>query len=1065
MKAYVLDIIREMRHSFGRFFSTMAIVAIGTAFFAGVKASIPDMKYTADQYYKAYNLMDIRLVSTMGFTDEDVEAIRAVDGLEGVMPAYSMDFLTHYDTQQYVVKVIGLSGDDRNDLNYINQMRLVSGRMPKKSDECVIEEQELIKSGFAIGDTIRLESGSEDALSDTLKRDTYRIVGTVYTPDYLSHEKGTSTIGSGKVDLFIGIDADNYCSDYYSEVLVTVKGAKAYNSYTDAYFDVVNQVSAALEQVGQDRSDIRYEQIQTKAQEALAEKEAQYEEARAAFETEISEAQSQLESARDEILLGQAQLESGKINLESTVALSEMQIAQNEATIAQYEIQLEEVVALQKQMHEQYEPIIEQAEARLKEQQAQEARLQAQLADPALSQAEKAALETQLQLVQREIAQLKSTIENSEKAVVTVDEKVATFEQMIADGKRQLEEAKAALAAKKAESEAQFAQAQKQLDAAQEAYVNGKLELEKNRTLGEQELSLAAEKLAQGKEQLSSLPEPTWYVLDRNSHYSYRDYESVTERMDGIAKVFPVFFLLVCALVCLTTMTRMVDEQRSMIGTYKALGYSKVAIAMKYVLYALVAGIVGSVIGCLIGMHLFPSVIFYAWNLMYNLPDLQFEIQIPLALQASLSVIAVTIAATIFACYHELVEVPALLMRPKAPKNGKKIMLERLSFLWSRFSFTQKVTARNLFRYKKRFFMTVIGISGCTALLVAGFGIQDSIAEIVDKQYEEIMQYDSMLTFSADSTYQQRDQVETKLKEDKQIKAYEGIMQKNATVNDDGEETNVTLIIAEDSSDFNEFVLMQNRRSKEELHLNSDGAIITEKLSKNLGVSVGDNVSITLENGQMKEVKITGVMENYVGHTLYMTPGYYKELSGERTVVNAYYIQMKEVSDETEAALGSRYMELDGVSSMSFYSGVAKSFEDTIASISFVVYVLIGAAGLLAFVVLYNLTNVNISERTREIATIKVLGFYPKEVSSYVYRENIVLTLIGGLCGLVLGIALHALIMNLAEMPEVMFGRNIEPLSFVYSMILTLVFAMIVNIVMYRRLRQIPMVESLKSVE
>ena len=238
MKAYVLDIIREMRHSFGRFFSIMAIVAIGTAFFAGVKASIPDMKYTADQYYKAYNLMDIRLVSTMGFTDEDVEAIRAVDGLEGVMPAYSMDFLTHYDTQQYVVKVIGLSGDDRNDLNYINQMRLVSGRMPKKSDECVIEEQELIKSGFAIGDTIRLESGSEDALSDTLKRDTYRIVGTVYTPDYLSHEKGTSTIGSGKVDLFIGIDADNYCSDYYSEVLVTVKGAKAYNSYTDAYFDV-----------------------------------------------------------------------------------------------------------------------------------------------------------------------------------------------------------------------------------------------------------------------------------------------------------------------------------------------------------------------------------------------------------------------------------------------------------------------------------------------------------------------------------------------------------------------------------------------------------------------------------------------------------------------------------------------------------------------------------------------------------------------------------------------------------------------------------------------------------
>lgn len=1065
MKAYLLDVIREIRHSFGRFFSILAIVAIGTAFFAGINASVPDMKYTADQYFKEYQLMDIRMISTMGFSKEDVKAIQECKDIEGILPTYSMDFLTHYKTQQYVIKAIAIHDLKQNDPNNINQMRLISGRMPNKENECVIEEQELVKRGFEIGDTITLESGKEEPITNYLKNNTYQIVGTVYTPDYLSYEKGTSNIGSGKVDLFIGINVSNFVGEYCSEVLIRVKNADQYNSYTDAYFDVINPVTAALNQIGETRSDIRYQEIKKLAQSKFDEKVKQYEQAKLKYDEEIKRGEQKLTEAKDQILLGKSQLESAKMNLTSTITMTKLQIAQNEANISQYETQLKDVTMLQQQMHQQYDPSITQAKIKIEEKQKEEVKLQEQLKNTNLSDEEKQTLTIQLQLVQEEIKQLQNGIHHSMSIVGKIDEKVIYFQNMLKESKQALKQAKRDVTEKEKISRLQFGKTEKELEVAQQKYETGILELEKQKSLGKQELSLAKEKLDKGKAQLETLPQPTWYVLDRNSHYAYRDYKSVTERMDGIAKVFPVFFLLVCALVCLTTMTRMVDEQRGMIGTYKALGYSKVWIAMKYVIYALLAGISGSVLGCVIGMYLFPTVIFEAWNIMYNLPELKFELQLSIALKASLTVITVTILSTIIACYHELVEVPALLMRPKAPKNGKRIVLEKMPFLWKHFSFTQKVTARNIFRYKKRFFMTIIGISGCTSLLVAGFGIQDSIKEIVNKQYNEITKYDSMLTFQSDSTYQARDEVESKLKKDPLIKSQVGVMNKNVTINVEGEETSVMMIVPQDSTVFSDFVQMKNRTSQELLQFRNDGAIISEKLSKQLKVSVGNQIPVVFENGQVKEVKISGIMENYVGHTMYLNPSYYKQLSGERTVVNAYYLKMKQVNQVNESTLGNRYMKYDSVSSMAFYSHVASSFEDTISSISFVVYVLVGAAGLLAFVVLYNLTNVNISERMREIATIKVLGFYPNEVASYVYRENMVLTIIGGLCGLVLGIGLHALIMDLAEMPEIMFGRNIELLSFIYSMLLTVLFALIVNIVMYRKLKQIPMVESLKSVE
>ena len=497
----------------------------------------------------------------------------------------------------------------------------------------------------------------------------------------------------------------------------------------------------------------------------------------------------------------------------------------------------------------------------------------------------------------------------------------------------------------------------------------------------------------------------------------------------------------------------------------KALGYSKHAIAMKYLMYAFIAGILGSVLGCALGMYIFPSVIFNAWNLMYNLPGLQFVLQPGLMLLASGLVIGVTMLAAFAAVYKELMEVPSQLMRPKAPKIGKKILLERVPMLWSRFSFTWKVTARNIFRYKKRFFMTVIGIAGCSALLVAGFGIQDSISDIVTKQYEEIFNYDAAVTFDTDATIAEKADALQRLQDNDKVEEVIGVGQSAVTVSDDGEDSSVTVVVPSDIDQFADYTALRHRGDTDQIALSDDGALISEKLAMNLGLSAGDTLTITDGDGIEREVKIADVVENYVGHYLYMSPSYYRTVFAERQTNTAAYLKLTEAGLQDESGLGQELMQDEQIASVSFYSGLADSFQDTISSLSFVVVVLVIAAGLLAFVVLYNLTNVNISERIREIATIKVLGFYDREVGSYVFRETIFLTIIGALAGLLLGIGLHSLIMSLAEMESVMFGRNIDWLSFVISFLITMLFSCVVNLFMYRKLMKVQMVESLKSVE
>jgi putative ABC transport system permease protein len=535
--------------------------------------------------------------------------------------------------------------------------------------------------------------------------------------------------------------------------------------------------------------------------------------------------------------------------------------------------------------------------------------------------------------------------------------------------------------------------------------------------------------------------------------------------MNAIAGVFPVFFFLVAALVCLTTMTRMVDEQRIYIGTYKALGYSKSTIASKYLLYAAFASISGSIFGFTLGFKIFPTVIFNAYRIMYTLPDVVTAFNTFYAVASTAAAVIVTTLAAWFACYNELKAEPATLMRLKAPKSGKRILMERIKFLWSRFNFIQKITARNLFRYKKRFFMTVIGIGGCTALLLTGFGLKDSIMSIVTKQFEELYQYDMTMSIKENLSIDKALELNKFISKEGRISDYMLIKQQNIDVGSDKKEKSVSLIVPESTEEMEKFITFRERTTGINVPFEKDGVILTEKLSKQLQVGVGDDIYIKDGDGKRINIKVRGITENYISHYVYMPPSLYESLYNEKLEYQQILAKTTDTTKEFENKLSTDMLKNSSIRSVGFTTGISNDFEDIIGSLNYVVLVLIFSAGALAFVVLYNLTNINVMERIREIATIKLLGFYDNEVSAYVYRENIFLTLFGIIFGLVLGVLLHKFIIVTAEVDYIMFGREIKPMSYIYSSILTMFFSGLVNFVMYFRLKKISMVESLKSVD
>lgn len=1075
---YLKDIFREIKISLGRFLSILCIVAIGVAFFAGIKASAPDMKNSADTYFDKYNVQDIQVYSTIGLTKKDVAAIKKIKGVKSVQPSFSMDTLSQIDSTQMVIKVISYGIDQK-----MNKIRVVEGRMPERENECLVEASSAtnkLYGTFHIGDTIKLQSGTDEALSKSLKHTKYKIVGTCYNPNYLSYEKGSSNIGSGTVNSFIYIQNTNVLKDYYTEVDVCVKGAKDLDCYSDEYFDVVDPVLKKIKKISNKQIDARIQSYQSELDEKKQEATDKFKDA----ENQFNDAQNKIDSGLSEIQSNELKLQNSKdqINQGWNEYYANLQLLDNIPTlqnaiaqIEESEKKLPELLSQKEQVENGLQQINAEGDLNTKRTLIQNA---IDFIDIALKKLENYPDSSDAETIRIKLNEKKELLQGQLSLIDQAIAKKAELEAILPQIQSGIEQIQAGVA-KKAELQSQLNQllnAKNELNNAYVSLINGqaqyedgvsKIEDAKNElnksieqlTLSKAEFNIqkhdALRELSDAQLEIDKM-EGKWIVLDRNSHYSYRDYGACADRMDGIAKVFPVFFFLVAALVCMTTMTRMVDEQRNEMGTLKALGYSKLQIASKYIIYALIASILGSILGCSLGMYLFPTVIFNAWNTLYNIDQIKFLFQPGLILLASGSVTGITLLATLYSIYSELIEMPSQLMRPKAAKAGKKILLERITFIWKRLSFLQKVTARNIFRYKKRFFMTIIGIAGCSALLVAGFGINDSISDIVNQQYNVIYHYDA--TVSAKTS-----EITSQIKSLKGVKDVYEEDHLAVTTKIENKDISTTVHIISNDKKFKDFCTLFNGNN--EFDLDDSSVLISQKMATKLNKKAGNTIKIKDANNKVIKAKIKGVFTNYVGHHIYASESLYKSWNTNAKTTHIYLIKSKKTTKKFERNLGNKIMNIDGVQSVTFYSSLQKNFKDMIKSISYIVVVLVISAACLAFVVLYNLSNVNISERKREIATIKVLGFTRKEVDAYINRETILLTILGSLIGLGIGIGLHHLIMNLAEMDDIMFGRTINSISYVISFVMTIGFNAIINLCMHKKLNNIQMVESLKAVE
>ena len=1080
-RALLTDALREVRRSPARFFSILAIVAIGAGLFVGIKAAAPDMKYTADRYYDQQNMMDIRILSTLGLDGDDISAIAATEGVQSVQAAYFVDVTTSINGVEYVLRTHSLPtsvGGDGN-LTALNQPRLVEGRLPGNPDECVIEANRNMPFPLSIGDTIPVTSGTATDISATLAHSRYQIVGKVVSPLYLTFDHGESSIGGGRINLFMLVGSNEFRYPVYTEALVTVQGAKQLDSYSSEYRSLVGRVGGRLANLGEERAPLRLVAIKRDAQAKLDQAKADLAAERARYDREIAAAEKKLAEAGDRIVSGRASLAAQRKAFVTQVSASESMIGQFDAQLRRAQAVYSTSTASYRRLLSQASTIVSEAKQIKKE--AQEAldsalatmsTVEEMLQADNLTDEQRAALRgilDQQQVIQKNARQAidagSTVISAASKQLNKAKAQLNAAHAQLAAARAQLNNARSRLAAAKAKAQREFAAAEARLDAAQTAYDLGKAELDERKAAGAKALADGEARIAAAQDEIDRLSAPVWYVLDRSKLASYAEYAATADRMDAIALLFPVFFFAVAALVCLTTMTRMIDEQRTSLGAYKALGYGERAIAFKYVTYAAIASLAGGAIGVVAGINVFPKVIFDSWAMMYELPQMEQVGQLPLLLGTVVVSVLLTSATAYLSVRKELAAVPATLMRPKAPTAGKVILLERLPGLWSRLSFSQKVTMRNLFRYKKRFFMTVIGVAGCAALLLAGLGLTDSIGSIVHRQYGDIQAQDIAVRFTPASTIDGRAAVMADLAGQADVQATLQVSDANSTVKGPKDDIPVNLVSPLDASHFTEFVSLRTREGQVPLALPESGAVITEKLAGELGVRVGDMISIDRGTGVYRQAVVSGIAENYIFHYVYLGPDAFREVFGFSPECNGVLLKLATDDRAAEAALGTRLMTFGQVASVTYYSDAVAKFADTIKSLDTIVWAMIVSAGLLAFVVLYNLTIINLSERSREIATIKVLGFFNREVSTYIYREVMLLTAIGALVGLGVGVGLHRAIMASIEQENVMFGNYLSGWSFVIAFGLTVVFGLVVSAFAYRKLTVVQMVESLKSVE
>ena len=1292
----ITDALREIRNTFSRFLSLLVLSALAVCFLAGLRATAPDMKKSADLYFDQQNLMDLHVLSTLGLTDEDAEALAQQPGVAAVERAYTVDAVVHLTDNDYIVKVLSFTEDPG-----INAPRLVEGRLPQNARECLVEPLLLEETGLQLGDTLTLDTGDGD-YADALRTEAFTIVGTADSPLYVGTDRGTSSLGTGKVSAIVLLPLSAFSMETYTDFYLLAEGAESLLCYDDAYTDRIDSLTDSLEAFADQRARLRGEEVIGEANEQLAEAEQELANAQAEAEQELSDAWAELADARAELDDGWAEYHDGVRELQDQVAEAEQEIsdgqtelddalaelndneqkltdaraelddgwqeyydgrrdyedgldeyedgyAQYEDGLEQYEDGLAEYRAGQRRLssaldqlndgeaqysagksqfdqfaqqlwtaaiqaglaggypsvdallsaaaggnaeagnvlaavmagiHEQLNTQIRELEATLsglngelekatqavaalpgqitalEEQisQAEEAgaseeelaALRASLAElnnnlstaresipqltAGISQAQSGLANLQAQVAQipadgaaviasyqtllasrRELddgwdeyydgmAQLRAAKRELDDAKAVLDEteeeladgwteledarrqledayqELQDGEQELADGRaelddgwqdyydglQELEDARQTLAEETADAQAELSDARAELNDGETAYTDGLAEYEDGRAEAENKIADARKELEQARRDIEDIEECEWYLLGRNTNTGYVSYSMDADRMGNLASVFPLIFFLVAALVCLTTMTRMVEEQRVTIGGLKALGYSKGIIAVKYVGYGFLASTVGALLGLAVGLTLLPWIICNAWNIIYTLGPIQYGLEPVTSAVACLAAIGTVTLSALGACFSTLAAVPAQLMRPKAPPAGKRVLLERLPFLWRRLSFNYKITIRNLFRYQRRFWMTVIGIGGCAALIVTAFGLRGSIFDIMDKQFEEIYGYTAQIGLVDKVTPGELREVTQALDEDPLAEGWLVCCSASMTAETDAYTVDCTVQVFPDQASMAPFIHLRHRTDDEPVTLSDDGVVLTEKLASLLDVQPGD--TITLDGDSRVEVRVADVTEHYIQHYVYMTDAYYETVFGTEPRQNLVLADYP-VEDPAAEDLERELVGLDGVTSLTRMEDTREIYGSSLESVDYAVILIIVCAAALAFVVLYNLTNINITERMRELATLKVLGFYDRELSAYIYRENVVLTVFGVAMGMLMGKLLHQWLILTVEIDMLMFGRQLSLSSYAYAVVLTVLFSLLVNLAAHRKLKKLDMVESLKTVE
>jgi putative ABC transport system permease protein len=1115
-KTFFKNLFRDIKKSLSRFLSIVVIIAVGVAFYAGVRATSPDMKMSGDAYFSKNNLMDFKLISTLGLTKDDLAEVRRQSGISKAEGAYSIDAVIEEEERELVLNINSLPEE-----NGINGIRMVRGRRPANPSEAVVEERFFEENKLSLNDSIVLKTGNDKIIEDSLKNTEFKIVGTAESPMYVSAQRQLSSVGNGTVRGFVYILQEVFKSEVFTEIYVRTDRSESENSLLDneSYKKNTDVIQKALKKLGISRNEIRYAEVLNTANDKLTEAEEKLKSSKKEAEDKFADGYKQLAEAREKLSKGWEELRKNEALFNQKMAESAKQIEDGKKLIISGESEINarkkeiedgklQLASGRKQLAEgevQLNTGKQQAANSISSAIAQEAtkaktQMEANPLNPvyafqynAINQLYEKdikgkdfdgmynALKSDNQLENLkayfDIQTLKNDFDKSEAGINAGKQQLAINEKELQEGevklnfgikeleanKKKFAQAEVELNKGRADGLSVLSDGRKELEQGQKEVDENTEKLKSEEEKANVKLKDAEEEIQENKEKLKDIKNPDWYVLGRSENVGYETYRQDSERINNIGKAFPLIFFLVAALVSLTTMTRMVQDKRIEIGTFKALGYSRASIVAHYLIYSLSASAIGSLIGISIGFRLFPPLIMNAYSSLYAIPDKVAPFNTSLALQASIIAVIFTAAAAVGATLGELREVPASLMRPKPPKSGKKIFLEKVGFIWKRLNFTKKVTARNIFRYKQRLFMTVIGIAACTGLMITGFGLKEGIVGATEAQFNKIYKYDMQGTLNKSVNADEKNDIKAEVVKNSNLKSILFTYSKNGTVQfEDSKSQDAYIIVPEEKTAFNSYINLTMKGK--ELKLEDEGVILTKKLSKIINKKAGDTIEITLSD-KVIEAKVSAVTEHYIQHYVYMSPAYYEKLTGSKISFNSFFGLLRSTIEADEENTAEALKTIDSVNSIGFKNNVHVDYNKTMDSINTVVMVLIISAGVLAFVVIYNLTNINITERRRELATIKLLGFYNNELAAYIYRENMILTFIGSLTGILMGILLSKFVLYAAETNVIAFLQKISPIYFLYSVLLTLLFSVIVNLAMYNRFDKIDMIESLKSAE